>query len=432
MKFDDLRLAEPLLRAIADEGYDTPTPIQAGAIPHVLEGRDVIGCAQTGTGKTAAFALPILHRLVGDKRSGKRTPRTLILSPTRELALQIADSFKTYGRHTDVRGVTIYGGVSQRPQEKSLRSGVDVIVATPGRLLDLINQGLVDLRAIEMFVLDEADHMLDMGFIPDIRRIIAKLPEKRQNLLFSATMPGPIRKLADSLLKDPEQVQVAPTSSSAETVEQSLYHVGKKDKPTLLQHVLTTAAVERALVFTRTKHGADRVAKQLSRVGIRAEAIHGNKSQNVRQRSLENFRSLKTPVLIATDVAARGLDIDNVSHVVNYDLPNVPETYVHRIGRTGRAGATGIAVSFCDVDERSQLRSIESLLRNRLNVCEELPEGIVSPAASASEPRPRGGKNTRSRPRSRKPRNASHKMVRSDGSSSGSNRPRRRRKPAAA
>ncbi len=375
--FTDLGLSEVLLRAVAAEGYTVPTPIQAQAVPHVLAGRDLLGCAQTGTGKTAAFALPILHRLheQGNQsnRHGRRA-RVLVLSPTRELASQIGESFATYGRHTRMRSAIIFGGVNQNRQTKALQAGVDIIIATPGRLQDLMQQGFVDLRSIEVFVLDEADRMLDMGFIPDIRRIIAKLPAQRQTLFFSATMPPDIRKLSAAILRDPVPVEVARTSSAAETVEHSVYHVAKNDKPALLQHFLRNTAASRVLVFTRTKHGADKVARQLAKFGMRAEAIHGNKSQGARQRALESFKSDRPPVLVATDVAARGLDIDEVSHVVNYDLPNVPETYVHRIGRTGRAGASGLAVSFCSPEELEHLRDIEKLLRKSVPVIGEKPK----------------------------------------------------------
>jgi ATP-dependent RNA helicase RhlE len=377
MNFSDLGLAEPILRAVAAEGYHTPTPIQEQAIPLVSEGRDVLGCAQTGTGKTAAFALPILNRLmepggVAPKRHGRR-PRVLVLSPTRELACQIGDSFQTYGRHTRLRETVIYGGVNQNRQTRALEAGTDIIVATPGRLLDLINQGFVHLASIEIFVLDEADRMLDMGFIPDIRRIVSRLPANRQTLFFSATMPSDIRQLADTILKNPATVQVAAVSSAAETVDQSVYLVDQRNKSALLKHFLEHTATGRTLVFTRTKSGADRVAKHLVRAGMRAEAIHGDKSQSARAKALASFKSQHPPVLVATDVAARGLDIDEIAHVVNYELPNVPETYVHRIGRTGRAGASGIAVSFCDREERAHLRAIERLLGKRLTVLEDQP-----------------------------------------------------------
>lgn len=413
MKFSDLRLIEPILRAVAAEGYATPTPIQQKAIPHVLEGRDLLGCAQTGTGKTAAFALPILQRLMLSSnarhssdvcatalepwRSARQSPpataqeqwhtkprrarngclrriRALVLAPTRELAGQINDSFRAYGRNTALRSTVIYGGVSQQPQTRALQEGVDILVATPGRLLDLMNQGYVDLSSVEAFVLDEADNMLDMGFIHDIRKVVPKLPRQRQTMLFSATMPDEIRQLADTILRNPVSVAVTPVASTVDTVEQSVYLVDKPFKPAMLTHFLNNNAVARMLVFARTKHGADRLARHLTREGIRAEAIHGNKSQNARNRVMDQFKSGSPPVLVATDIAARGLDIDNVSHVVNYDLPNVPETYVHRIGRTARAGASGVAISFCDCDERGLLRDIERLIRKSLPVRSDQPQ----------------------------------------------------------
>ncbi|MCL4221162.1 MAG: DEAD/DEAH box helicase [Phycisphaerales bacterium] len=372
--FHQLNLAKPILDAIVEEGYSTPTPIQAKAIPPVLEGRDLLGCAQTGTGKTAAFALPILHHLhaqpVDKLRRGPVKPRALILSPTRELTVQIAGSFAAYGRHTSLSVVTIYGGVSQSNQVRMLRGGVDIIVATPGRLMDLMQQGCVDLSNIRIFVLDEADRMLDMGFIDPIRRISAALPIERQTLLFSATMPTNIARLADSLLRNPVKVAVTPVASTAERIAQSLYMVDHADKPALLEQLLDDLEVERALVFTRTKHGAEKLTRILSRSGVRAEAIHGNKSQNQRQRALDAFRAGRTRVLVATDVAARGIDVDGVSHVFNFNLPNEPEAYVHRIGRTGRAGAAGIAISFCDREERGHLKAIERLTGLRLPVQE--------------------------------------------------------------
>jgi ATP-dependent RNA helicase RhlE len=387
--FDQFGLAAPLLRAVTAEGYTTPTPIQTRAIPHVMAGSDLLGCAQTGTGKTAAFALPILHRLMSaeGKPQGRRKPRVLVLAPTRELAVQIGESFHAYGRHAGMRQVLIFGGVGQGPQVKALRAGVEIIVATPGRLLDLMNQGFVDLAAVEMFVLDEADRMMDMGFLPDVKRIIAKLPAKRQTLFFSATMPEPIEHLAQSILRDPVQIRVAPVRETTELIEQSVCFVPQKQKGRLLTDLLNTTATGRVLVFTRTKHGADRVAKQLLASGIRAEAIHGNKSQAARQRTLAAFKSDRAPVLVATDLAARGIDVDGISHVVNYDLPHEPETYVHRIGRTGRAGATGVAVSFCDQNERKHLQAIERLIRRRL-ATQQHPtagKGSATSAPAASE-----------------------------------------------
>jgi len=376
MRFEDLGLPPALLRAVVAEGYSVPTPIQAQAIPHVLEGRDLLGCAQTGTGKTAAFALPILERLGrAAARPGRgRAIRALVLSPTRELAAQIGDSFMAYGRHTPLRTLVVFGGVNQNPQTRALRDGVDILVATPGRLLDLQGQGFLRLDSVEVFVLDEADRMLDMGFIHDIRKIVRQLPGKRQTLLFSATMPDDIRQLASAILHEPLRVQVAAESAAADNIEQVVYFVETKQKPVLLAHFLRSQPATRTLVFTRTKHGADRVVKQLSRSGIRAEAIHGNKSQGARQRALGNFKSTQTAVLVATDVAARGLDVDDISHVINYDLPNVAETYVHRIGRTARAGASGVAVSFCESAERGQLRAIEKLIRRPIPVVDEHPD----------------------------------------------------------
>ncbi len=393
MSFEDLGLAQPIMRAVISEGYSTPTPIQAQAIPHVAAGRDLVGCAQTGTGKTAAFALPILHRLTasGNPARGRgRRIRVLVLSPTRELATQIGASFAAYGRHSTLRHACIFGGVGQNPQVRALRHGIDILVATPGRLLDLMNQGFVDLSSVEIFVLDEADRMLDMGFMPDLKRIIAKLPCERQTVMFSATMPREIEKLANAILRDPVRITIAPVKATTDLIEQSVYHVPKQQKPLLLASFLAANPVSRAIVFTRTKHGADRVTADLNKSGVRAEAIHGNKSQNARQRTLANFKNNRMDVLVATDLAARGIDVDGVTHVINYDLPIEVETYVHRIGRTGRAGATGIAVSFCDGDERSQLRAIERLLRRELAVVRELPPGM--PALAESRPAgPRGG-----------------------------------------
>jgi ATP-dependent RNA helicase RhlE len=381
MSFEAFGLSEPILRAVVSEGYTTPTPIQSQAIPHLLAGRDLLGCAQTGTGKTAAFALPILHRLTssGPRPHGRvGRIRVLILSPTRELAAQIGESFHAYGRHTGLRHTVVFGGVGQQPQTRALQRGVDVLIATPGRLLDLMQQGYIDLGSVEIFVLDEADRMLDMGFIPDVRRIIAKLPSRRQTALFSATMPDAIAHLADTLLHDPVQIRIAPVKATTELIEQSVIFVQRQHKPRLLANLLKTGKVTRALVFTRTKHGADRVVRQLQMSGIRADAIHGNKSQSARQRSLADFKLNRTPVLVATDIASRGIDVEGISHVLNYDLPIEPETYVHRIGRTGRAGASGIALSFCDNEERKYLKAIERLLRQSLRVEPGLPEDAAS------------------------------------------------------
>jgi len=352
MQFDDLNLIEPLLRAVRAEGYSTPTPIQEQSIPQVLAGRDLLGCAQTGTGKTAAFALPILQHLAENPRQGNHI-RVLVLAPTRELASQIGDSFRAYGRNTGVKQLTIFGGVGQQPQVDKLRQGPNVLVAAPGRLLDLMNQGFIKLDKIEVFVLDEADRMLDMGFIHDVRRVIAALPKQRQTLLFSATMPEEIQELAHNILIDPVKVEVTPVSSTVEKIDQSVFFVEKKDKPALLESLLQNKDISRVLVFTRTKHGANKVVQRLEGARIHAEAIHGNKSQSARENALKNFKSGRTRVLVATDIAARGLDVEEITHIINYDLPNEPETYVHRIGRTARAGASGIAYSFCDTEERA-------------------------------------------------------------------------------
>src|SRR5260221_1850988 len=363
MRFEELKLIEPLLRAVTSEGYTEPSPIQEKSIPWVLEGRDLLGCAQTGTGKTAAFALPILQRLVETPRQGGHYIRVLVLSPTRELASQIGESFDTYGKYTGIKQATIFGGVNQNPQVDKVRRGVDVLVATPGRLLDLMQQNLVRLNRIEVLVLDEADRMLDMGFIHDVRRIINTLPTDRQTLLFSATMPRDIQELANSILRDPVSVAVTPVASTVDTIAQSVYFVEKGDKPALLEALLRDKSITQVLVFTRTKHGANKVVQQLTRVPIRAEAIHGNKSHAARQRALSNFKDGSIRVLVATDIAARGLESAQISHVINYDLPNEPESYVHRIGRTGRAGAAGMAYSFCSADERAYLVDIERLIQ---------------------------------------------------------------------
>lgn len=369
MNFSELHLSAAILESIRVEGYTTATPIQAQAIPHVLAGKDVLGCAQTGTGKTAAFAMPVLHRLSAKARAtgaGAHRPRCLVLCPTRELASQIAESFRVYGKGLQLRYTTVYGGVGQYPQVDALRRGVDIVVATPGRLMDLMQQRHVDLSAIEVLVLDEADRMLDMGFIQPIRRIVATLPANRQTLLFSATMVPQIRQLANSLLRDPAVVNVAPVQATTAKIEESVYKVQKADKPALLAHLVKNLPMYRTIVFTKTKHGADRVVRHLHVSGIRSEAIHGNKSQNARQRALANFAANKMPVLVATDIASRGIDVDGITHVVNYDITHEPETYVHRIGRTGRAGASGMAVSFCDREEVSNLRAIERLTRRAI------------------------------------------------------------------
>ncbi|HLP83570.1 MAG TPA: DEAD/DEAH box helicase [Phycisphaerales bacterium] len=383
VSFSNLGLAAPVQAALVEENYHTPTPIQAQAIPTILKGRDILGCAQTGTGKTAAFALPVLSRLLTqptDKsRVGPARPRVIVLSPTRELATQIGDSFATYGRHTGLKHTVIFGGVSQFHQVRALHRGVDILVATPGRLLDLMEQRLTDFRDVHTFILDEADRMLDMGFIQPIRRIAAAVPTERQTLLFSATMPKEIMHLADSLLRDPVKVSVTPVASAAPLIEQSLYMVHQKSKPALLKLLLEDESMSRVVVFIRTKHGANKLATALERFGVDAVAIHGNKSQNQRERALDLFRAGRSRVLVATDVAARGLDVDGVTHVINYDLPMEPEAYVHRIGRTGRAGATGIAIAFCDREEQALLQQIEKMMRKRipLKPTPSLPESAV-------------------------------------------------------
>jgi ATP-dependent RNA helicase RhlE len=371
MSFEKLNLIEPILRALKTEGYTTPTPIQEKAIPILLERKDLLGCAQTGTGKTAAFAIPILQLLHQDELYKASVGiGSLILTPTRELAIQIGESFSAYGRHLKLKHTVIFGGVSQKSQTDALRAGVNILIATPGRLLDLMNQRYVKLDHIKIFVLDEADRMLDMGFIHDVKKVIAKLPVKRQTLFFSATMPKEISSLANSILTNPARVEVTPVSSTANTIQQSLYFVDKKNKKNLLVDLLKDKSIETALVFTRTKHGADRVAMDLNKVGIFTEAIHGNKSQNARQRALSNFKLQKTRVLVATDIAARGIDIDNLSTVINYEIPNIPETYVHRIGRTGRAGASGNSISFCDFEEKEFLKDIQKLIGKPIPVVE--------------------------------------------------------------
>jgi len=364
--FADLELAKPLLKAVTDAGYTSPTPIQAAAIPPALKGRDVLGCAQTGTGKTAAFTLPMIQRL--DETSVEEASlRALVLTPTRELASQIGESFATYGKHVDLWHTVIFGGVKQGRQVRELKDGVDVLVATPGRLLDLMGQGHVDLSGVEIFVLDEADRMLDMGFLPDVKRVIAALPKKRQTFFFSATMPPDIRALANELLIDPASVAVAPISTTAERIDQHVFFVDKGDKTDLLVDLLENDdAIEQTLVFTRTKHGANRLVKKLGKAGIEAAAIHGNKSQNARERALGGFKNGELRLLVATDIAARGIDVEGITHVVNFDLPNVPETYVHRIGRTARAGASGVAFSFCDLEERPYLADIERLIQQHV------------------------------------------------------------------
>lgn len=385
MSFEKLNLIEPISRALKAEGYTTPTPIQEQSIPVLLERKDLLGCAQTGTGKTAAFAIPILQLLHQDELyvKGAQGIKALILTPTRELAIQIGDSFKAYGKYLKLSHTVIFGGVSQHAQTQALRAGVDILIATPGRLLDLMNQRYVKLDHLKILVLDEADRMLDMGFIHDVKKIIAKVPVKRQTIFFSATMPNEITGLANSILTHPTRVEVTPVSSTANTIQQSVYFVEKNDKRKLLHHLLQDSAIKNVLVFTRTKHGADRVVKDLAKSGVPSEAIHGNKSQNARQRALTNFKSGKTRVLVATDIAARGIDVDNLSHVINFELPNVPETYVHRIGRTGRAGASGISISFCDQEEREYLQDIQKLIGKNIPAVTDQPF-----ASTASDARP--------------------------------------------
>ncbi len=374
MQFKELNIIQPILKALANERYINPTPIQEQAIPVVLDRKDLLGCAQTGTGKTAAFAIPLLQLIYNEKQQkGKHNNHCLILTPTRELAVQIGESFHAYGRYTGLRHTVIYGGVSQRPQTTALQSGVEIIIATPGRLLDLINQGYVRLDRTEFFVLDEADRMLDMGFITDIQKIIQHLPEKHQTLFFCATMPAEIAKLARNILTHPVQIAVTPVSSTSESIEQAIYFVDQHNKKTLLIHLLNSERIDTALVFTRTKHGADKVSKELNRAGIHAVAIHGNKSQHARQRALNDFKLRRIRVLVATDIAARGIDVEELSHVINYEIPNVAETYVHRIGRTGRAGLGGIALSFCDRSEKSYLKDIHKLLSKSIPVITDHP-----------------------------------------------------------
>ena len=394
MSFENLDLIEPILRALKTEGYTKPTPIQEQAIPIILQRKDLLGCAQTGTGKTAAFAIPIIQILFDTHipAKGKRKIKSLIVTPTRELAIQIGESFAAYGRYAGLKHTVIYGGVGERPQTDALRQGIDILIATPGRLLDLMNQGYVDLRSIELFVLDEADRMLDMGFIHDVKRIIAELPRERQSLFFSATMPTDIVKLSATILKNPLKVEVTPEVTTAEKVEQQMYMVNYADKRSLLLHVLRNPEIISALVFTRTKHGADKVVQFLQKNGHQAQAIHGNKSQNARQKALSDFKGGKIRVLVATDIAARGIDVDDLSHVINYEIPNIPETYIHRIGRTGRAGQSGIAVSFCDNTEIMFLRDIQRLISQNIPVVSDHPYAMTdftpekAPAKTARKP----------------------------------------------
>lgn len=399
--FDEFALSAPLKRALRELGHKIPTPVQAASIPPALAGRDLLGCSQTGTGKTGAFALPVLQLLSKSGRKPvQRRARCLVLTPTRELALQIASSFKDYGRGLPIKMGVVYGGVGQAPQVRSCTQGVDVLVATPGRLLDLIGQGHLSLANLEIFVLDEADRMLDMGFLPDVKRVLAMIPARRQTLFFSATMPPAIEKLSKSILTKPARIQITPSASPVERIDQRVLFVSQSEKRAILGNLLAGSGTERVLVFTRTKYGADKVVRQLVKRGMSAEAIHGNKSQTARQRALANFRSGSTRVLVATDIASRGIDVEGVTHVINYDLPHEPESYVHRIGRTARAGAAGVAISFCSAEERPRLRNIERLIRRRVPV-----QGLT-PSAPASNPTPHGKGSQRPSRRNRQARSA--------------------------
>lgn len=421
MQFKELNIMPSIIKALENENYEIPTPIQEEAIPVVLSGKDLLGCAQTGTGKTAAFAIPTLQILSEEKipRWEKQNIRALVVTPTRELAIQIYESFNTYGKFLDLKTCVVFGGVSQKPQETSLRQGVDILVATPGRLLDLMDQKIVNIEHIKILVLDEADRMLDMGFIHDIKKIIAKTPTDKQTLFFSATMPPDIAKLAGKILKSPVKIEVTPASTTVDLIEQYLYYVDKGNKKDLLLHILKNEKIDSTLVFTRTKHGADRIVKQLSRSKVVAQAIHGDKSQGARQKALNDFKNKRLQVLIATDIAARGIDIDELSHVINYDLPDVPETYVHRIGRTGRAGLGGVAISFCDFDEKEQLADIEKLIGKKLTEVKEHPYPLVNnfPAVKAVQPK-RGARAASQEPSSKGSRKPSQ-----ESSSKGSRKP---------
>jgi ATP-dependent RNA helicase RhlE len=408
LSFSELRLQAPILRALDEQKYQTPTAIQIRAIPHLLEGRDLLGVSQTGTGKTAAFGLPILQRLSQDQARTSGAPRALVLTPTRELALQIADSFRAYGRHLSLRHAVVFGGVGQKPQVDALRRGADILVATPGRLLDLMTQGHVRLESVSIFVLDEADRMLDLGFLPQVRRIVAKLPKERQTLLFSATMPEDIARLADGILRQPVRVEATPVASTVEQVDQSVLFVSGNDKRNLLSALLKDPRMARCLVFVRTKHGANRLAAQLALGDIAVTALHSNKSQAARQKALESFRTGRLRVLVATDIMARGIDVDDITHVINFDLPNVPESYVHRIGRTARAGARGIALSFCDGSERPFLRDIEKLTRRPLRVIADHPYAGHSASPRGDTPTSRHAPADRTPPR-QAPRQAQRK-----------------------
>jgi len=395
MTFKDLGVIDPILKALEAEGYSQPTPIQEQSIPILLDRKDLLGCAQTGTGKTAAFSIPIIQHIHNTKahENGRRKITALIVTPTRELAIQIGENCSKYAKHTHVKNTVIFGGVKQGAQTNALRNGVDILVATPGRLLDLMNQGYISLKDVKYCVLDEADHMLDMGFIHDIKKVIAALPEKRQSLFFSATMPQSIVKLSQSILGKPEKVTIKPEQATSEKVEQALYYVSKKSKTKLLIHLIKENEIDSVLVFSRTKHGANKIVKQLDKVQIKSEAIHGNKSQGARQRALENFKNRDTKVLIATDIAARGIDVDELELVINYDLPNVPETYVHRIGRTGRAKNSGVAVSFCNIEERAYLKDIQKLIDQKIPVVTQHPFADEVEEMPEKKSRTRGQRN---------------------------------------
>lgn len=432
--FNELNLSKPILKALEKQGYEKPTDIQEKAIPKLLEGRDLLGAAQTGTGKTAAFTIPILQKLSENPAptKGKRPVRSLIIAPTRELAIQIGDSVKAYGANLNLRSVVIYGGVSQHPQTKKLKSGVDIIVATPGRLLDLIKQKHIDLRHVEHFVLDEADMMLDMGMIDDVKKIVKYIPKQRQTMFFSATMPRAIEKLTQEILNDPVKIEITPVSSTVDTIKQEVFFVDQGNKTNLLLHLLNNKEIETALIFSRTKHGANKIVKALMNNGINAEAIHGNKTQKARQRALSNFKSRKTKVLVATDIAARGIDIAELSHVINYNLPEVPETYVHRIGRTGRAGGEGVALSFCAHDEKSMLRGIEKLIGKKIEENTDNPYPLkdksTKSAGRGSKSRGKGrpGKNRRNK--SRRGKSSGQSENSNSSNKSNNNRSRGRRK----
>ena len=433
MLFQDLKLIDPILKALSEEGYTTPTPIQAQSIPLVLERKDLLGCAQTGTGKTAAFSIPILQILSENKSTERKRPiRCLIVTPTRELAIQIGESLQAYGKYTSLTSTVIFGGVNQSRQVAALHNGVDILVATPGRLIDLMNQRFISLSNVEIFVLDEADRMLDMGFIHDVKRLLVSLPPRRQSLFFSATMPPEILRLASTILHDPSKVEVTPVSSTAETIKQFMYFVDRGNKNHLLVDILQDPKIKTCLVFTRTKHVADKVVKMLAEHKIKAEAIHGNKSQNNRQNALSNFKAQTTRVLVATDIAARGIDVDNLEYVINYEIPNVPETYVHRIGRTGRAGANGTAFSFCDAEEKAYLKDIEKLISIKIPVIDDHayplldhnPPKTVQGGRQQRSSSPRASSNSagsgRSGGNSNKPAGNSSRRPSSGGSSSSS------------